>query len=89
VVVLLLIFMLFAIAGALTASHKATPEANTVVGVLIFFFWLVDLVGIGLGIAGVCDRASKKAFPVLGIVIGTGVLLLSGAIIVIGLATKA
>jgi hypothetical protein len=89
VIVCVLMFLLIAIAGLLTAAHKATPELNTMIGISLVFFWLVDFVGIGLGIAGAFDRASKKAFPILGIVIGTAVLLVSGAVLVAGLAMKA
>jgi hypothetical protein len=89
VIVFVLMFLLIAVAGVLTSAHKATPEINTMIGMIFFFFCFVDLVGVGLGIAGAFDRASKKAFPILGIVIGTAVLLLSGGVLAVGLAMKA
>jgi hypothetical protein len=88
-IVLVLSFLLFAIVGVLSRAHKSTPEINTMIGIFLFLFWFVDLIGIGLGIAGAFDRASKKVFPILGIVIGLTVLLLSAGLILVGLAMKA
>jgi len=83
-----LTILLFGIAGAMTNAGKATPEFNMIVGFGIIFVGFVDLIGIGLGIAGAADRSSKKVFPVLGLVFGIGILLLAGALIAIGLAMK-
>jgi|SRR5580698_6127761 hypothetical protein len=85
IVVLVLVFLLFLIAGVMKTSGAATPTANAVIGSLIFLLWLIDVVGVAIGIAGVLDRTAKKTFPVLGIVIGGAVLLLSIVLIVIGL----
>jgi hypothetical protein len=85
IVVLVLVFLLFLIAGVMKTSGAATPTANAVIGSLIFLLWLIDVVGVAIGIAGVMDRTAKKTFPVLGIVIGGAVLVLSIILIVIGL----
>jgi hypothetical protein len=34
------------------------------------------------------DRTSKKAFPVLGLILGILILVLTGALMLIGLAAK-
>ena len=85
---LALILALFGIAGAMTNAGKATPEFNTIIGFGLFFAWFVDVVGIALGIAGALDRSSKKVFPVLGLIFGIGILVLSVALVVIGLSMK-
>jgi hypothetical protein len=86
--IFVLMFLLITIAGVLSTTHKATPEISTIIGLALFFFWFVDLIGIGLGIAGAFDRGTKKTFPILGITIGTAVFLLSGALVLIGLAMR-
>ena len=47
--------------------------------------WIIVLIGIGLGIAGVVHRSSRKAFPILGLVLNFGILTLSVALMAIGL----
>jgi hypothetical protein len=81
-----LILLLFGVAGALTASGKATNEMNMMVGLGLFFAWTVDVIGIGLGIAGALDRGSKKVFPVLGLIFGVAILAISVALVLIGLS---
>ena len=83
--VLVLIFLLFVVAGVMQNAGASTPTANAIVGSAIFFLWFLDLVAIGLGIAGAVDRGSKKTFPVLGIVIGCLTLVVSVALVLIGI----
>ena len=59
------------------------------VGFGIFGLWFVDLVAIGLGIAGAVDRTSKKAFPVTGLIIGIGTVVASVAIVLVGIRMSA
>ena len=70
-----LILLLFLVAGALTASGKATNEVNMMIGFGLFFAWFVDVIGVALGIAGALDRSSKKVFPVLGLIFGLAILV--------------
>jgi hypothetical protein len=86
-VVLLSFFVIIAIAGFLHASGSATPAINSVIGIEIFYFAAVDVVALGLGIAALFDKTAKKAFPILGLVIGIGGVLIVGALILIGLKT--
>ncbi len=79
-------FGIFAVAGYMKASGQQTPAVNKIVGTSILLLLGVCLLGIGLGIAGAADRTSKKAFPVIGIVLGTAVFLLTGALVAIGIA---
>jgi len=83
--VLVVTVLIFLVAGVMHNAGASSPTANAIIGSAIFFLWFLDLVAVGLGIAGAVDSASKKAFPVLGIVIGSITLVLSAALIVIGL----
>jgi hypothetical protein len=83
--VLVLVFFLFLVAGVMHNAGASTPTANAIVGSGIFFLWFLDLVAIGLGIGGAVDRNSKKAFPILGIVIASVTLVLSIALVLIGI----
>jgi hypothetical protein len=85
---LVLIVLLFMVAGALTASGKATQEINMMIGFGLFFAWFVDVIGIALGIAGAMDRTAKKVFPVLGLIFGLGILIASVALVLIGISMK-
>jgi len=86
VVVLILVFVLFAIAGIMKPSNPQTMSAiNTIIGLVFILLLFMGLIGIGLGVAGAVQKKSKKVFPVLGIVIGTGTLVLSLILVVIGI----
>jgi len=54
----------------------------------MFAACFVDLIGIGLGVFGAVDRASKKTYPALGLVLNIGILVLFAALVVIGLSIK-
>jgi len=79
-------FGVFGVAGYLRQTGQQTPAVNMVVGSSILLLLVVCLLGIGLGIAGAADRTSKKVFPILGIVLCTGVFLLTAALVAIGIA---
>ncbi len=83
--VLVLTFLLFLVAGVMHNAGAATATANAIIGSTIFFLWFLDLVAVGLGIGGAVDRRSKKVFPILGIAIGSITLVLSVALVLIGL----
>jgi|SRR5215510_13132453 len=86
VVVLILVFVLFAIAGIMHSSNSQAMNAiNTIVGLVFILLLFTGLIGIGLGVAGAVQKKSKKVFPVLGIVIGTGTFALSLILVVIGI----
>jgi hypothetical protein len=85
VVVLVLIVVLFGVAGAMKAAGTATPATNVVVGLAIIVLWVLDLVAIALGIAGAIDNTSKKVFPILGLVLAVGTAVISAGLVVIGM----
>ena len=84
-VVLLLILLVFGVAGALRVSGVKSPAIDVVIGLAAIALWLANLVGIGLGIAGLIDKTSKKTFPILGLVIGAGTLAISVGVVLIGI----
>ena len=76
---------IFAVAGYMQMSGRQTPAVNVIVGASMLLLLGVCLLGIGLGIAGAVDRTSKKAFPVLGIVLSTLVVLITAGLVTYGI----
>jgi hypothetical protein len=75
----------FGTAGYLKQNGQQTPTVNMIVGFAILLLLGVCLLGIGLGIAGAADRTSKKALPVLGIIICALVFLLTAGLVGYGI----
>jgi hypothetical protein len=84
-----LILALIVTAGVMAKAGKVTPELNMLLGFGLISACFVDLIGIGLGIFGTVDRSSKKVFPVLGLALNIGILVLFAALVAIGLSMKA
>jgi hypothetical protein len=82
-------FALMGAAGVMTQAGKLTPELATIIGLGMFAACFVDLIGIALGVVGAVDRSSKKTFPVLGLSLNIGIIVLFAALVAIGLAMKA
>jgi hypothetical protein len=82
-------FVLVVIAGILETMTPGGMDENSPIAILLGLVMigglLVDLLGILLGIVGLCQRDRKKPFAGLGVV--TGLLVLVGlvAVIVIGI----
>jgi hypothetical protein len=85
----LLEFVMLAYAGFLeTVTPGGINEDSTeamVIGLVMFGGLAVDLVGIGLGFAGLFQSHHRKTFPVLGIVIGAVVLIGVVGVIAVGM----
>ena len=89
-VMALIAFIIIIIAGVMEASspggidESSAAAAAAVVGLLIIGCLLVQLVALGLGIAGLIQKNRKKIFAVLGTVfsgmtlVGVGFLMLVG-----------
>ena len=77
-------FVLLAVYAGVLHTGRATSEVNAMVGIGMVLVWIMNLIGIGLGIAAAMD-SSKKTFAVLGLVLNFGTLALSAAIVAIGL----
>jgi hypothetical protein len=80
-VALVLWFVFAGLAAYLSMSRQATPALNAAVGMGMFLCFTLELVAIGTGIAGLCDKGSKKTFSVIGILISVVPLALVLALI--------
>ncbi len=83
---------LLAIAGIIHANtpggmNEKSPIA-VVVGLVLFVFMGIGMVGLGLGIAGFFQGERKKVFPVLGTCLSALVLLGTLLIVLSGLNTR-
>ena len=85
---LITVMGLVVLAGVTTNAGRATPEFNMLVGLGMISAVFVDLIGIVIGIIGSADRSSKKAFPVLGIIINGLVVALFTALLIVGLTMR-
>jgi hypothetical protein len=68
--------------GYVTLFKEAA--SNGLVAVVMVLIWITNLIGIGLGIAGVVHRLSRNTFLILGLVLNFGIMTLSMALIAIG-----
>jgi hypothetical protein len=82
------ILALIGTAGVMAQTGKLTPELNMIIGLGMISACFVDLIGIALGFVGAVDRSSKKAYPVLGLILNIVILVLFVALVVIGLSMK-
>jgi hypothetical protein len=89
VISVVFVLALIGTAGVMTKAGTMTPELNIIIGLGMISACFVDLIGIGLGFFGAVDRSSKKVYPVLGLVLNIGILVIFAALVVIGLLMKA
>ena len=84
----LLEFICIVIAGVLQASTPGGVDENSPVaiatGLVIIGGMFLGLCGIGLGVAGLFQQR-KKLFAVLGVVVGSLVMLCMGGLFVLGM----
>jgi hypothetical protein len=82
-------FILFAIAGVLETTTPGGIDENSpatiLLGLALVGGLLVNVLGIGLGIGGLCQRYRRKLFAVLGVVLGSVALLGVLLLMIIGL----
>jgi len=82
--------ILILVAVVIEASHPGafageTPGAMAI-GLGVCFAALLAIIGVGLGIAGICQKNRKTAFAILGLVCNALILLGGGCLVLIGLA---
>ncbi len=81
---LLAVAMVAASVVLASANYRDDSIQFVIVGLFLFASVFLMLVGLGLGIAGVCIAGRKKVFAILGIVFSTGGILCLGALMLIG-----
>lgn len=87
-----MIFILVIVAGVLEATTPGGMDEESVaamtVGLLLMLFMLATLIAIGLSIAGLVQKNSKKVFPILGLIISLLTVVLTFGLMAIGLALE-
>jgi hypothetical protein len=69
-----------------TQNSSANSSLTSLVGFLVICTIVISLVGIGLGIGGVVQKAQSKVFSIIGLVLNALVLIGLCGLMVIGLA---
>ena len=64
-----------------------TSSGAMVLGLFIMLFFIVLLISVGLGIAGLVQKNTKKIFPLLGTIFSSVVFLITGVVMAIGMAS--
>jgi hypothetical protein len=82
------VLALIGTAGVMSKAGTMTPQLTMLIGLGMISACFVDLIGIGLGVVGTVDRSSKKVYPVLGLTLNIGILVLFGALLFVGLSMK-
>jgi hypothetical protein len=86
-------FVLFVAAGVIAQSTQGeideTSPLAMIVGLALMGGIMLDLLAIALGIAGMCQTQRKKVFAVLGVLIGTLILIGVVSLVAIGMAMNA
>ena len=89
VVIAILMFLLFAVAGVMETSTPGGMDEESIgamlVGLGLFAFLFVDLLAIGLGVAGLFQTSRKKVFPILGVAVAAGTVVLTIFLVILGL----
>jgi hypothetical protein len=84
-----LMFLLFIVAGVMeTSTPGGIDEDSTgamLVGLFLIAFLVLDLLAIGLGIAGLIQKDRKKIFSILGVVFGASTIVITIFLMIIGL----
>lgn len=74
-----LMFFLIIIAGVMEVSTPGGIDESSssamIVGLLMIALMIVDVVAVGLGIAGLTQKDRKKIFSILGIVFGVATIV--------------
>lgn len=83
-----LMFVLIVVAGLMEVSTPGGIDENSASAMLVGLFMIaliiVDLVAVGLGIAGLAQRDRSRVFAVLGLVFGAFTITGTVALSIIG-----
>ena len=84
------LFILFLIAGVMESNTIGGIDEESVgaiiVGLFIFGFAFLDLLAIGLGIAGIFQKTRERITAIIGTIISSATLIITVSLIGIGLA---
>lgn len=88
IIVGILMFLLVIVAGVMETSTPGGMDEKSagaiIVGLGIFGLLFLDLVALGLGIGGLCQKERKKIMAILGTVFSVVILLGTLGLMVIG-----
>ena len=84
------LFIVFLIAGAMEANTYGGIDEESagavILGLFIFGFGFLDLLAIGLGIAGIFQKKNERITAIIGTVISSAILIITISLVGIGLA---
>lgn len=84
------LFILFIIAGVMESNtYGGIDEESSgaiIVGLFIFGFVFLDLLALGLGIAGIFQQTRERITAIIGTIISSATLIIAVSIVGIGLA---
>ena len=84
------LFILFLIAGVMESNTNGGIDEESagaiIVGLLIFGFSFLDLLALGLGIAGIFQKTRERITAIIGTIISSATLIITLSLIGIGLA---
>lgn len=85
----ILIFFLIIVAGVMESTTPGGMDEESVgavlVGLFLFAFIFLDLLALGLGIAGLVQKDRKKVFAVLGVIFSASIFFITVFILTLGL----
>ena len=86
------LFILFIIAGIIETSSPGGMDVESIeamlIGLFLFGFVGLDLVALGLGIAGIFQKTRQRVLAILGTIIAFATEIITISIITIGLLTN-
>lgn len=88
-----LMFLLFMVAGVMETLTPGGVDDESVgamlVGLFLIAFVLLDMLAIGLGIAGFLQKNRNKLFSILGVVFAASTIIATVCLMIIGLMVSA
>ena len=83
------LFIIFLIAGFIESNTYGGMDEESagaiILGLLLFGFGFLDLLAIGLGIAGIFQKTRKRITAIIGTIISSATLIVTVSIIGIGI----
>ena len=84
------LFIVFLIAGVMESNTYGGIDEESagaiILGLFIFGFVFLDLLAVGLGIAGIFQKTRERITAIIGTILSSATLIITLSLIVIGLA---